>query len=268
MVKFFINILVVLCVASTVFAAPVKRVEYTPHNFSTDGTSAYRTAELQICIFCHTPHGGDNTADTALWNRDLTDFVGTTYGTYNSSIGLSNLGFAVGRKLNAETLMCLSCHDGTVAVGDVINASNDIGKIVGDPVRNIFDYQGPYIGSRMDYTLDPAEVVAATAGTDLTDDHPVSFSYYDVEQWYVSNSLPGLKTVAQAEAAGIRFYPLDVAEAAGTKRLECSSCHDPHVDYGDAAGSPNAGDPAYEQYKPFLVMSNYNSAMCLACHDK
>ncbi len=47
-------------------------IEYTPHNFSSTGDflfAAYASFnEDEICVFCHTPHGGQ--VDSPLWNRN------------------------------------------------------------------------------------------------------------------------------------------------------------------------------------------------------
>lgn len=63
----------------------------------------------QICIVCHTPHNADITVtDAPLWNHKLTTATYTLYasptfkGTATQPTGVSKL--------------CLSCHDGTVAI--------------------------------------------------------------------------------------------------------------------------------------------------------
>jgi hypothetical protein len=61
-----------------------------------------------------------------------------------------------------------------------------------------------------------------------------------------------LDTVANAQADGVRFF-------GATNYIECSTCHDPHVNYSAS------GDPAYT---PFLITPNTNSNLCLACHIK
>jgi hypothetical protein len=59
-----------------------------------------------------------------------------------------------------------------------------------------------------------------------------------------------LHTVAAAQAAGVRFF-------GATNFVECSTCHDPHVDYFTAP-----------DYTPFLITPNTGSNLCLACHIK
>ena len=63
-------------------------------------------------MFCHTPHGANAAAPTPLWNRELS---GATYIPYNSSsieaVGIGQPG--------GSSKLCLSCHDGTIAIGSV-----------------------------------------------------------------------------------------------------------------------------------------------------
>ena len=153
----------------------------------------------------------------------------------------------------------MGCHDGSVAVDHLINDPNSLngapiliyGGQTNVDIRGIFGTPGARIGG--------APGAANTSGN-LTDDHPISFSYqnvYDDPKYSVGGPKDGeLQDVAAAKTAGVRFYGT-VAES----RVECSSCHDPHVDYETAANDP------YD-YTPFLIMPNAGSALCLACHVK
>ena len=94
------------------------------------------------CGFCHTPHG--TSVNTPLWNQALST---TVYEIYQSS----SLEAAVGQPTGSSKL-CLSCHDGTVAL----------------PVAGMSSSRGAYIS--------PGQ---ANLGTDLSNDHPISFVYSD-----------------------------------------------------------------------------------------
>jgi len=84
----------------------------TTHNLSVSGPGSIRAAsEQQVCVFCHTPHRSSPLQP--LWNRSMPV---TPYTVYTSS------------SLNAEpdqptgaSKMCLSCHDGTIALGSVLS---------------------------------------------------------------------------------------------------------------------------------------------------
>ena len=72
------------------------------------------------CAGCHTPHGGVN-GNTLLWTQST---AATNYGRYDSAsminkttaiTGAANGGLTQGEPKN-NTLLCLSCHDGALAL--------------------------------------------------------------------------------------------------------------------------------------------------------
>src|SRR5512137_901730 len=126
------------------------------HDLSIGGGAASRaTTETQPCVFCHTPH--DSAPARQLWNHASS---AATYGTYGSSSfesGSTSGTFNTFPGTSApqpsgSAKLCLSCHDGTIAV----NATVNNGTIA-------------MVGS----TFIPA---TASLGTDLSNDHPVSFA--------------------------------------------------------------------------------------------
>jgi hypothetical protein len=225
-----------------------------------DGTavdSLYATNTEQICVFCHTPHGGSLTAP--LWNRANPDANSFTH--YNSVALSTDLSLSVNRQVSQESLICLSCHDGTISVLHVTNEPNDLN---GAPIKDFYGGEDTKITYDI-YDGSPGKAIGASLADnrsvgDLSDDHPISFSYADM---LLSDSYNGLgpksgtlKSVEAAEQGGdgVRFF------GGAAAYVECSSCHDPHVNY-----ILPSGDPAYG---PFLIMSNSGSALCLACHTK
>ncbi len=222
-------------------------VAQTPHNLTASNPDVTlqltygNHAEDQVCIFCHTPHGGS--LDAPLWNRDLSSISGGGVYTHYTSATLSGAVGASNRAVNAESLLCLSCHDGSIGVGD--NLYNNSGSAPGNNnifIQPGFGRPGPRTGGSR----------ANTANTvDLSDDHPISFSYSAVLA-----AKPGtLQTVLYVE--GTRNLVL----FGGTERVECSSCHDPHVNFDSTYG----GD---DDYDPFLAIPNTGSGLCLSCHIK
>ena len=163
----------------------------TKHNLSASGPGTVKAAnETQICVFCHAPHNFSPSAP--LWNRQT---PGSNYTPYTSSTEKSVAG-----QPTRGSLLCLSCHDGTIALGQVLSRSAAI----------------PMAGGAS--TL-PA-TSASRLGTDLSGDHPVSFVY---------NS-------ALATARGELADPGTLTGAVrldSTGQLQCSACHDAHDDpYG------------------------------------
>lgn len=152
----------------------------TRHNLSTSGPGELRAlTETRICVFCHTPHNA--APATPLWNKKL-DAV--TYVTYGSS--------TMGAKPSQPTgpsRLCLSCHDGTVALGAVLRPAEGISMTV-------------------EGGIPPAR--SSHLGTALSDDHPVSFAYHD--------SLPNSE-LSPVLPPGLLFYG---------GMMHCSTCHDAH----------------------------------------
>lgn len=251
------TVLAVMLLFVTTFAWAVPGpmdVSAGTHNLGSTGTYAVKaTNEDEVCIFCHTPHGG--ALNVPLWNHALPDtsvdgfthYTSTTLSGFFSTPGMENT-----RPVSTESLLCLGCHDGTTAMNSISNISNRaVGGLPpdlanGQPMPAMW-WNNPVIGD----PADPLAVPAIPAGRNLTDDHPISFSYTDAQAHADNNGK--LDTLANAKSDGVRFFGTD-------NRVECSTCHDPHVNYNGAGGDPD--------YTPFLVTPNTASALCLACHLK
>jgi len=239
--------MLLLTVASIAWGKGIGNVANTIHNLSTGAPYAY----YEVCVFCHTPHGGLLTGP--LWNHSLPSASSFTH--YNSATISGYLsGLSATRDVNDESLLCMACHDGSVAIDHLINNPNSLN---GDPITfyggtsdvEIVDMLGGFNASRIGASM------GTPAGTgDLSDDHPISFSYDDVlsdPMYSAGGSKDGeLWPVGTAVGNEVRFF-------GSTNRVECSSCHDPHVDY-----------IAQPTYAPFLITPNTGSALCLACHNK
>ncbi|WJW76619.1 cytochrome c3 family protein [Thiohalobacter sp. IOR34] len=187
----------------------VAGIASTKHNLSVSGPGTIKSdQESRICIFCHTPHNASSAAP--LWNREQSAAL---YIPYSSSTAVAQPGQPTG-----ASILCLSCHDGTIALGKIISQSNEISMSGGVT------------------TMPPG---ATRLGTDLSDDHPVSFVY-------------------SASLAAQQGELVDPGQLTGTVRLDksgqlqCTSCHDPHND----------------SFGKFLVMPNRASRLCTTCHIK
>ena len=180
----------------------------TKHNLSVSGTGEkYKaTEEERVCIFCHTPHHASTV--TPLWSRDV---GGSVYNLYASTTMEAQPGQPTG-----ASRLCLSCHDGTIALGKLYAASEPI--------------------AGLESTLLPG---ASNLETDLSDDHPVSFSY--------TTSLAS----ENEELRDPGILPPAIRLEDG-HLLQCTACHNPHKN----------------PYVKFLVMDNHGSALCKACHNK
>jgi predicted CXXCH cytochrome family protein len=159
----------------------------TKHNLSVSGRGDVRaTSETRMCIFCHTPHNA--TPESPLWNKELQPVV---YSVYTSP----TLRAAPIPQPSGPTKLCLSCHDGTIAMGAVVNPAGGITMSGGS-------------------TLPPGSL--SVLGLDLTGHHPVSFAY--------NAALPNVELVDS---------PPGELPFGGTDEVHCTTCHDPHKDlYG------------------------------------
>ena len=114
----------------------------TKHNLSVSGTGNVKAVtESDICKFCHTPHLSNPAAP--LWNRAM---PGSSYNLYTSSTMNSLPG-----QPDGSSLLCLSCHDGTIALGSILSSYTPI-VMTGNMTRG-------------------------NLTTDLSNDHPISFTY-------------------------------------------------------------------------------------------
>ncbi len=190
------------------------------------GITDKSTNESQVCIFCHTPHQKGMTAKP-LWNKALS--TQATYGTYTSpSIQASDITDIGGG--NGVSNLCMSCHDGTVAVNSLGNTST-----VGTPAMGS--------GHELNASAQIANTREAYLGTDLSNDHPINFTYNAL----LATNDGGLQTPVDANwvdaAHSIPLY---------SAKVQCSSCHNPH---NNVNGS-------------FTRVSNAASALCMKCHNK
>ena len=243
--------------AGNVYAA----ISNTPHNLGSTGTGPNTFSGTgEICVFCHTPHGADNSASVPLWNKTLA--APASYTTYDS-LGTTSLDGATA-PVGSVSIACLSCHDGTQAMDTVLNQPGSGATVA--------SYQaGVWTGNSTPQGI-------ALIGQDLSNDHPVGIQYggggiteaapaaatNDTDFVAPTNASINGNTVwwvdTEATPNGTRqktdmqLYTRSVAAIdAGANQpfVECASCHDPHTEEAT-----------------FLRVSNTGSAVCLACHTK
>jgi predicted CXXCH cytochrome family protein len=186
-----------------------------------------------VCEYCHTPHKYNSltTQPPLLWNVQVKSGPYATYSSpsFDGSATIRDVSTASSTTgASYMSLLCLSCHDGTVTQASFYQVWDEMGGAGSITPPNI----------------------GGTSG--LQNDHPVDFTYSVA----LATADGGLK--APTEGAGVRIpyvgspalplfkdQPTDVSG-----RLECASCHNPH---NNANGD-------------FLRMSNSGSGLCLNCH--
>lgn len=255
---------------SSLATAAVSNVANTKHNFAIGGNSqAFQSTQIsEVCVFCHTPHNAGSTK--LLWNK--ANNSSPNFRLYTSSGSLRSVTKNQSAlSANSPSLLCLGCHDGKTAMNVLHNSPVPGASAAGYgagaeyvqtaagfapvimPNDGTYDFFTGQTGSSMSIGMasKQGDTGAGGSGTNLTDDHPIGFSYSAAYAERAAG-LNSVATVATKSSNAVRFF-------GSTGKVECSSCHDPHVDYS-AAGNP--------ALKPFLVMSNAQSALCLACHNK
>lgn len=184
------------------------------------------TGLTEVCVVCHTPHQAvAANRQYPLWNH--TGTATTNFGVYTSptmNATPTNIGGAA-MGAQSASMLCMSCHDGTVSVLSMYNPPNS-----GTPTVTA-------IGGRISAT---GQIISnANVGTNMSDDHPVNFTYNTA----LATADGGLRDPATTPA---------VATLLIGGMMQCSSCHSNH-------------DPTNT---PFLRTSNVGSALCLTCHIK
>lgn len=260
---------------STASAARVSDIRNTKHNFSSfvtpnilgqgDTRTVKSTNEAEICVFCHTPHGA-NLGEGPLWNREIPN--NASYTTYTSGSIDSTI-----QSPNGVSKLCLSCHDGSIAIGSVRNRSGS-----GGFQSSNISMQGTGGGGVMAPGEGSTTGYTRNLGKDLRNDHPISLTYNsalvaaDTEMRSPTqnpihvrglNPRPGLQD--------IQLQPENMASpTTNTGQVQCISCHDPHI-----------RDTTDENIK-FLRLNRLQKAapdgsdtflpatdiICLACHVK
>jgi len=84
------------------------------HNLSPGGPSPIQGPGNGPCLYCHVPHSGNGNI-APLWNQQLSTSTYTTY-TSTTNVNRDNPNMPLG----SDSGLCLSCHDGTVAVADTV----------------------------------------------------------------------------------------------------------------------------------------------------
>ncbi len=178
-----------LLAACAAVAGTKSSVVDTPHNLSVTGKGEIRsTSETRVCIFCHSSHNASS--EGPLWNHETTP---RQFQTYNRSTMVSNP-----EAPNGATKLCLSCHDGTVAVGAVRSMRGTIAMVNVGPSGEI------PTGRK------------SNLGTDLSGTHPVSVRF---------------EQRSAIRKQSLRWPPFDAQSQVGVDAdgyVQCTSCHDPH----------------------------------------
>jgi predicted CXXCH cytochrome family protein len=159
------------------------------HDFSSGGAVGQGqglNASGEICNTCHSPHSPSDATAGPLWDHSVTTEVFTPYADPGGSIDATDLTAAVG----PVSKLCLSCHDGSIAI-DAFGGGAGTVTITG----------------------------TANVTNDLSNDHPISFTYDSA----LATADGELVTPVDLDevATGIPLFQ-------GTGQMECATCHNAH----------------------------------------
>ncbi|OGF65149.1 MAG: hypothetical protein A2Y62_18320 [Candidatus Fischerbacteria bacterium RBG_13_37_8] len=193
------------------------------HNLSVSGTGQVKAyGEEEVCIFCHTPHSGST--EIPLWNRHTSSVESYIFAPSQY------LASKPPEMPDGDSKLCLSCHDGTVALGNLIN------------IRG----RGGFISMSYDFLSQRDSYI----GTDLSGSHIISIAFDEnlIFEWKTIFRKDCLRLPSRKEILLPPTYPM------GEKKdgIQCTTCHDPHDDENGKflrLGTPD----------------NY-SELCQACH--
>ncbi len=186
-----------MIVFSGILSACFGQISGTAHDFSSE---TWAPAENKMCAVCHTTHNASNVPSAPLWNHQTTAVAG--YTLYSSPTFDSHGGTTI-TDPGESSKLCLSCHDGTVALEN---------------------FGGTTTGTSF---IDNAYKIGGVTGAILSNEHPISFDY----------------TTALATLDGGLHDPATTSSGLGStiandmlfaNKMQCSSCHDVHNRYGVA----------------------------------
>lgn len=229
-VRFVLLLAVVALAPAVAWAAAGAGLQGTAHDFSNKAVTGGNKEQFTtgLCTFCHTPHRAIQSQ--VLWNHTLSsatfkwDVSTTTAGTSYPQL--------VGDTYKGPTTKCLSCHDGSVAIGDVAWFGEGKPAVALDTTKHAWP--------------DAFNVGARDGNTgSMKGNHPVAMPY---PNWNGASSTYNSITTgngsdanitraewqANPESLNIRLYNDDGAgfitagPVASKTGIECSSCHDPH----------------------------------------
>lgn len=234
-----------LSVPNSARAAAGDGLAGSAHDFTAESTTT-----VGLCTFCHTPHRAQTTK--LLWNHKLSaetydwgTVTATTNGTPFPTFDASWSGVSKN---------CLSCHDGTVAVGDVA-------WFRATPDQSLYNHQH-------DDPNDPY-LITVQGGGNLAGNHPTAFPFPFQSQTSTYNGVandPGVIVSgwkADPRTEGIRLFEevggeVVAGATAGSTGIECSSCHEPH----------NGSLAVEDFFLRGMLTGNDTSYICLKCHSK
>jgi hypothetical protein len=222
-------------------AALQKGIQGSPHDFS----AATWNTSRDTCSPCHQGGGHNRSGAPSLasWAHAASTAAFTLYDSPT---------FKAGRHSpRGASLACLSCHDGTVAINQLVSGLEGTEAVYVNPASQI----GPdlHTSHPVSFTYD-ASLAAADGGLE----NPNTYRIGDSKSQLSASAPPVPDTWA-----GTSFLGKTLDEALlFNHKIECTSCHDVHQQQGSAPAS-----------QPLLRIDGTDRAgrgdlLCRTCHIK
>ncbi len=238
----------VILLATPVAANATGGIATTSHDFT---TYIGNSVAVGLCTFCHTPHKAYQTS--LLWNHSPSLNPSFSWSDATKTVGGTTLPADIATWAG-NTKLCLSCHDGSVAIGDI--AWFDEASHTGGSAINTLKHT-------------PPDAFNVGFGGVMNGNHPVAVPYPFNFSPGTYNSITTGSDVLMSEfvgdptANGIRLFHdtagvVTAGAVAGSTGMECSSCHDPHN------GPTAIGD----KFLRGNLTGNDANYICLKCHIK
>jgi hypothetical protein len=234
------------------------------------------------CAACHAPHSGargngiattdQNSGNIALWGQDVQPLFGKSYTTGQSEHGSYTLTFPSGWNgsdpVTANTMTCLSCHDGNYATGAMMK--NQIYETV----------PGTYASNNIPTLL----ANDGGAKGNMYNDHPVGDAAIvgcgGPYNWDCTINSSGQIVPGPLMTQFITNYGFFVSTKAFNAQptVQCTTCHNQHLmNVVKVTNGPNSGLPSGNYATMFFIRAPYNPAsgtsgsnqtaqFCRECH--
>jgi len=232
----------ILCITVPAMA---QHVSTSPHNLNLATSANVALPQGQICLPCHTPHfagqfpaTGEVGATTAdfLWNHNTTP--GKSYNMF---------GGASSSTLDGVSRLCLSCHDGAIAVDAYGGGAGTVS------VGTLTDSAGNVGGT----------MIGGAANNDISNSHPVGVAYPGItgtsttggKTTYLGGGTAGAWNSTSFNNPNSFLTPVRLSLLAdnATYGVGCGTCHTPHDDTTNTW---------------FLRGTINGSQLCLTCHNR
>lgn len=246
----------------------------------------------RVCVYCHTPHHATVTYgvdELPLWNHTIPTQYFKPY-VWATEVNEGDKGvFNITDPLRGPSRLCMSCHDGAIAVDQHGEAFDSAGSGTNGVIGKVGNtHDGP----------DRANL----GSNDLSNTHPIGFDYNAIATWRNDRAFRGSATAGGATEIVPSTYGFAtdyaVVNTQGTyndikrngkkpivdtlyegKWMTCATCHEVHNkenatqrEYtGTQKTFPN-GLPGENQTQSapnyFLYAQQWQSLICLSCHVK